>query len=222
MQKVEGSSPFSRLKAPHMRGFLVVRLPAALLSLCRRSRIRTRPAAAGIPLICWPSKISGVRNRDQTAELLSRFRIRSGNSGRKGLAATRRAGHNDPAGDLQDLGRTLALFLSDEDRRSFTLTARNCINCPSSWASSTQQRAARLSDSSSSKATASAHSLALLPKPNACRNSANPPVGGDAQTAPIRALLAPPEMLVTDRKQGLAALLDPAECSRLATPRQVA
>jgi hypothetical protein len=40
--------------------------------------------------------------------------------------------------------------------------------------------------------------------------------------APSRALLAPPEMLVTDRKQGLAALLDPAECSRLATPRQVA
>jgi hypothetical protein len=29
-------------------------------------------------------------------------------------------------------------------------------------------------------------------------------------------------MLVTDRKQGLAALVDPAECSSLATPRQVA
>jgi len=42
------------------------------------------------------------------------------------------------------------------------------------------------------------------------------------ESAPSRALLAPPEMLVTDRKQGLAALLDPAECSRLATPRQVA
>jgi hypothetical protein len=127
------------------------------LSRCRRSSVRTPPAAARIPLICWPSSISGVRNGDQTASFLSRFRIRSGNSSRKGLAATRRAGHNDPAGDLEDLGRTLALFLSDEDRRSPTLTARNCIDRSSSWASSTQQRAAGLSDSSSSKATA-AHS----------------------------------------------------------------
>ena len=115
MQKVEGSSPFSRFKSPANAGFFVGVPPgdATVVHAERRGFEPRQPRRAYPCLVAFQDL--GRRDRDQTAGLLSPFRIRSGNSSRKGLAATRRAGHDDPAGDLEDLGRTLALFLSDGD-----------------------------------------------------------------------------------------------------------
>jgi hypothetical protein len=182
MQKVEGSSPFSRFKSPakaQKRGFLVAWLLAVRLPRCRRSRIRPPHAVARNALICWPSSLSGVRRRDQTPSFLSRFRIRSGNSSRERARRCTNAGAQEPrtrargprSSPLQR-GSTRPALTSPRVQRPFRLQA-----------SPTQQRASGLSDSSSSKTTGSAQSLALLLKPSAGRNSANPSAGGDARTA---------------------------------------
>ena len=96
MQKVEGSSPFSRFKSPANAGFFDG-VPPGDATVTMQNVEGSNPACrcANTPhLLACP--LPGVRNRDQTACLLVRFRIRSGNASRKGLAATQRAGHMTP------------------------------------------------------------------------------------------------------------------------------
>ena len=188
--------PSAASKAPQIRGFFVAGLPAVRLSRCRRSRIRTRPGSCAKRPDLQRCSISGVRRRDQTAIFLSRFRIRSGNSSRERARRCARAGAQEPCTLARGprssplrRGLTRPALTSPRVQRPFRLQA-----------SPTQQRASGLSDSSSSKTTGGAQSLALLLKPSACRNSANPSAGGDAQTAQSGFVADAGEMPAVGRK----------------------
>jgi hypothetical protein len=95
MQKVEGSSPFSRFKSPAKAGFFVGWLPRGASVAMQKVEV-SNPASgrANAPgLLAFQH--FGIRRRDQTAIFLSRFPIRSGNSSR---GAARRCGRDDGRG----------------------------------------------------------------------------------------------------------------------------
>jgi hypothetical protein len=142
------------------------------------------------------SGISRVRNRDQTAALLSRFRIRSGNWSReRPLPCPSRRGPNNPARDLEDLPRAHASLLSDVEGGAPISSTKSAATVRTRKPLSTQQRASGSSDGSSTLA-ASAPPLLLIDdkratpgrwricfEPSACSNSARPSGGGVALPA---------------------------------------
>jgi hypothetical protein len=76
-------------------------------------------------LICWPSSISGVRRRDETAIFLRRFRIRPGSASRERAYTARPPGPNNLHATLEDFARALSNGIDGRRRPYIVRLARS-------------------------------------------------------------------------------------------------
>jgi hypothetical protein len=185
MQKVEGSSPFSRFKSPANAGFFRGGAPGSSTVTMQKVDDSNPACGCANAPICWSFSTSGVRRRDQTAIFLSRFRIRSGNASRAaGSPLHARRGSMTPhASSRTSLGPSptgIDEVRSHEPKSAATVPTPSLV-----YAAAGLRTVGLLLVQGNGRLPvvgASAHAGCL-------RDSANPSAGGDAQTAQRESLV---------------------------------